>query len=320
MGLAVVLEAFVDQSIEEVMDWLAEAAPEVTDLEVGAGGYAPHPHCDTESLLGDADARRKWMDVIRRRGFNVAALNVWGNPLHPDLELAHHHDKALRDAVHLATELGVDRVVAMAGCPPGVRGDRSPCFAAGGWLPFLENVYERQWTDTIEPYWSAMADFANSANPDLLICLELHPGTVVFNVDTFERVAALGPSLAANLDPSHLIWMGMDGHKVASRLASRIGHIHGKDTVFHTEQLALNGVLDRRWPNPSTEMPWTFAVPGKGHDLRWWSELIRRLGSSAAQVISIEHEDPFVSPLAGVPDAARLLRAAIDDARTAVVS
>jgi sugar phosphate isomerase/epimerase len=108
--------------------------------------------------------------------------------------------------------------------------------------------------------------------------------------------------------------MGMDGHKVATALGDRIGHVHGKDTVFHTESLALNGLLDRRWPEPADEMPWTFAVPGRGHDLAWWTSLVRALGGSAARVISIEHEDPFVPATTGVPEAARLLRAAIDAA------
>jgi sugar phosphate isomerase/epimerase len=90
--------------------------------------------------------------------------------------------------------------------------------------------------------------------------------------------------------------------------------VHGKDTVFHTESLALNGLLDRRWPEPAAEMPWTFTVPGRGHDLAWWTGLVRTLGGSAARVISIEHEDPFVPATDGVPEAARLLRAAIEDA------
>jgi sugar phosphate isomerase/epimerase len=90
--------------------------------------------------------------------------------------------------------------------------------------------------------------------------------------------------------------------------------VHGKDTVFHAESLALNGLLDRRWPEPADQMPWTFAVPGRGHDLAWWAGLVRALGGSAAQVISIEHEDPFVPATTGVPEAARLLRSAIDTA------
>ena len=314
LRIGVVLEAFLDWPFEQILSWLPVAAPEITQLEIGAGGYAPHPHCDVAGLLASGQARSAWLAAIARHGLQVDALNAWGNPLHPDQDLAREHDRALRDAIRLATLLGVDRVVALAGCPGGTAGDRVPHFGAGGWLPYLEGVYQRQWEEQIAPYWSGLAGFAAAENPALRVCLELHPGTCVFNVETFRRVAELGPALAGNLDPSHFFWMGMDGHKVAAALGDRIGHVHGKDTVFHAESLALNGLLDRRWPEPAAEMPWTFAVPGRGHDLAWWTGLVRTLGGSAARVISIEHEDPFVPATDGVPEAARLLRAAIEDA------
>jgi sugar phosphate isomerase/epimerase len=312
--IGVVLEAFLDWPLERVLDWLPEAAPEVTHLEIGAGGYAPHPHCDVTGLLASDQARSPWLAAIAQRGLQVDALNAWGNPLDPDQNLARAHDQALRDAIRLATLIGVSRVVALAGCPGGTAGDRVPHFGAGGWLPYLEGVYQRQWEEQVAPYWAGLAEFAAAENPELRVCLELHPGTCVFNVETFRRVAALGPAIAGNLDPSHFFWMGMDGHKVATALGNRIGHVHGKDTVFHAESLALNGLLDRRWPEPADEMPWTFAVPGRGHDLAWWTGLVRALGGSAARVLSIEHEDPFVPATTGVPEAARLLRAAIDAA------
>jgi len=314
MRIGVVLEAFTDRPLDEVLAWLRHAAPEITDIEVGAGGYAPHPHCDVAALLASEAARAAWLDGITRQGLAVSALNAWGNPLHPDAGLARQHDEDLRNAIRLAAALRVGRVVAMAGCPSAVPGDQAPHFGAGGWLPYLEGVYERQWAEQIQPYWARLAAFAAAEDPDLRVCLELHPGTCVFNVETFTRLAAIGPSIGANLDPSHFFWMGMDGHRVAAALAGRVGHVHGKDTVFHADSLALNGLLDRRWPQPAADMPWTFAVPGQGHDLAWWTGLVRALGASAAQVISIEHEDPFVPPQAGVPQAARLLRAAIDAA------
>jgi sugar phosphate isomerase/epimerase len=314
LEIGVVLEAFLDQPLDQLLPWLHEAAPEVTALEVGAGGYAPHPHCDVAELLTSPQARQDWLDLISTHGLRLDALNAWGNPLHPDTDLAREHDEALRNAIRLATLLGADRVVAMAGCPGAVAGDRSPHFGAGGWLPYLEGVYERQWTEQVEPYWTDLAAFAAAENPELRVCLELHPGTAVFNVETFGRVASLGPSIDANLDPSHFFWMGMDGHKVTETLGERVGHAHGKDTVFHSANLALNGLLDARWPQPADQMPWTFAVPGHGHDLDWWTGLISIMTGSHARVISIEHEDPFVPASEGVPEAARLLRTAIDAA------
>jgi sugar phosphate isomerase/epimerase len=91
--LAVVAEAFLDRSLTELLDWLADAAPDVTAVELGTGGYAPHPHCDRARLLSDAKARNGWLDEIHTRGFVIAALNAWGNPLHGDRELAARHDQ-----------------------------------------------------------------------------------------------------------------------------------------------------------------------------------------------------------------------------------
>jgi sugar phosphate isomerase/epimerase len=314
LEVGVVLEAFLDWRLDDLLSWLHAAAPEITAIEVGAGGYAPHPHCDVAELLASPRARQEWLDLVAGHGFRLDALNAWGNPLHPDPDVSGAHDEALRNAIRLATLLRADRVVAMAGCPPAAEGDHWPHFGAGGWLPYLEGVYERQWADYVAPYWADLAGFAAAENPDLRVCLELHPGTAVFNVDTFRRVAELGPSIDANLDPSHFMWMGMDGHKVAAALGERVGHAHGKDTVFHAENLALNGLLDARWPAPAEQMPWTFAVPGRGHDVGWWTELISQMSGSHARVISIEHEDPFVPATEGVPEAAKLLRTAIDAA------
>lgn len=310
--IGIVCEAFATRPLAEVMDWLAKECPAVTDLEIGTGGYAPTRHCDLALLLRDGSERRRWHDEITSRGFRVAALNVWGNPLHPDHATASRHDADLRGTIRLAALLGVDRVVALAGCPPGRAGDRSPHFAGGGWLPYLEGIYEGQWTEAVEPYWSRLAEFAVEEHPEALVCLELHPGTVVYNVETFNRIAALGDAICANVDPSHFFWMGMDPIAVVEAIGDRAGHCHGKDVVFDARNLALNGLLDPRWPRPATEMPWNFAVVGRGRDRVWWTRFVRKLLEvGRVNSLSIEHEDPTVPPEEGVPAAAAVLLEAV---------
>jgi sugar phosphate isomerase/epimerase len=310
--IGLVTEAFANQSLTSVMDWLVREAPLVSDLEIGTGGYAPTRHCDMPRLLRDAAARAACQREIGARSLKLAALNVWGNPLHPDPQIAKKHDADLRDTIRLAAELGVDRVVALAGCPPGAPGDRTPHFAGGGWLPYLEGISEGQWDSTIEPYWADVAEFAAGEHPDLLICLELHPGTAVYNVETFKRVAKLGSAIAANIDPSHFFWMGMDPLAVLSSIGDRAGHCHGKDVVFSKGNLAVNGLLDRRWPRPPEDMPWNFAVVGRGRDPEWWKafayELVR---GGRVHTLAIEHEDPFVAPEEGINEAAAVLSAAL---------
>src|SRR5690349_24708424 len=103
--IAVVAEAFLDRTLPELLEFLAAWAPQVTALELGSGGYAPHPHCDRERLLSDVQARRRWAGQMSSRGIALAGLNAWGNPLHPDAELAQRHDRELRETIRLAASL-----------------------------------------------------------------------------------------------------------------------------------------------------------------------------------------------------------------------
>lgn len=318
--IGLVTDAMADRSLPDVMDWVVREAPAITDLEIGTGGYAPPKHCNMPALLGDAGALRAWRAEVEARGLRIGALNAWGNPLHPDPDIATKHDSDLRDTIRLAAAIGVDRIVAMAGCPAAARGDHTPHFAAGGWIPYLEGVHETQWAEHVIPYWAALAEFARREHPELLICIELHPGTVAYNVETFERLAALGPSIAANVDPSHFFWMAMDAIAVVERLGKRSGHSHGKDVVFIAENLALNGLLDHRWPQPPEAMPWNFAVVGRGKDEAWWKLFVSELSAkSRVHTIAIEHEDPFVPAEIGVKEAAAVLSRALATASSPAV-
>ena len=243
----------------------------------------------------------------RLRGFTLAALNAWGNPLHPDPEIASAHDQALRDTIRLASELGVERVVAMAGCPAAVPGDRSPHFAAGGWLPYLEGVHERQWETSVAPYWQELGAFARAAHPDLLICLELHPGTVVYNAETFSALASLSPNLAANIDPSHFFWEHMDAFAVSMRSSARSG-MRTRRTWSSTPTFSpprASFTTAGRRPRPTRRgalPPWVVDTTSRGG-----REFVARLASTDARALAIEHEDPDVPPQQGVVEAARLL-------------
>src|SRR5581483_7149696 len=97
--------------------------------------------------------------------------------LHPDPAIADAHTRALRGAVTLAALLGVDRVVAMSGCPggPGAAG-AWPVFAGGAWLPDMEGLWAWQW-ERIAAYWRELTAWAAAEGPEVVVCLELHPGT-----------------------------------------------------------------------------------------------------------------------------------------------
>lgn len=315
LRLGVVMEALLAHPFPAVLDWLRTNAPEITDLEIGSGGYAPHPHCDRDRLLHEPAHRTEWQHEITTRGLRIGAFNAWGNPLHPDPDISARHDADLRDTIRLAAALGVDRIVAMAGCPGGAPGDATPHFACGGYLPYLEAIHQQQAPRALE-YWSDIDRFIQRECPGLLICLELHPGTVAYNTESFLALAEAGPSIAANIDPSHFFWVGMDANRIVAKLRARVGHAHAKDVVFNADNLALNGLMDRRWPSPPDQMPWNFATPGRGRDAAWWRKLAAALSATSAHTFAIEHEDPFVPPETGIPEAARLLAHSNPEATT----
>jgi sugar phosphate isomerase/epimerase len=313
MNIGMFTDAMADRPLGAVLEWLARAVPEVTRVEIGTGGYSPARHADLPVLLRDRAARANWQAQIADAGLRLSALNVSGNPLHPDPDYARSHDAALRDTIRLAALVGVDRVVAMSGCPGAGPSDRTaPHFAAGGWLPDLEAIAERQWSERVLPYWTELAAFAASEHPGLQICFELHPGTYVYNVATFSMAREIAPNLGVNLDPSHFFWQGMDALAVVDAVGDRIGHAHGKDTLEIPANKARNGMLDNRWPGRASEMPWNFATVGRGRGLEWWTSFVRTLAANGFDgTISIEFEDPFVPVEQSVVEAARMLAAAI---------
>jgi sugar phosphate isomerase/epimerase len=315
-------DALPDRPLPDLLDWLHDAVPQVTRIEIGTGGYSPARHAELATLLADADARRRWTALIADRGYALSALNVSGNPLHPDPDYAARHRAALRDTIRLAALLGVDRIVAMSGCPGAGPLDRTaPHFAAGGWLPDLESIADRQWTDVVLPFWTELSEFAAREHPGLRICFELHPGTYVYNSATFALAREIGPNLGVNLDPSHFFWQGMDALAVVRAVGDRIGHSHGKDTLVIPENQALNGMLDNRMPGRPAEMPWNFATVGRGRGVAWWAAFIRTLSEQGFDgTISIEYEDPFVPAEGSIAEAAQVLAEAMDLAGIAVAA
>ena len=311
LRLGLVTEGMIHRTLPDLMAWLSQNAPTVRDLEVGVGGYSPLGHSPLEL---NPEAQRAWLRLIESSGFRVSAFNVSGNPLHPDPACAGTHDQDLRRAIVLASELGVARIVAMSGCPgAGPSDDAAPHFAANAWLPDYLDIAKWQWNDRVRPYWAEVSEFAERTSPALRICLELHPGAYVFNTNTFEALADVGDNLMVNLDPSHLFWQQMDPFAVLARLGLRVHHSHAKDVRYSAEGLALNGLLDNRWPGDPHEVGWDFAAVGRGvHDETWWARFLETLGSeSGATTISIEHEDRLTTPEDGIRRSAEFLSTSI---------
>jgi len=311
--LALLTDALGHLPLRDVLQWCGDRG--LVGVELGVGGYSPAPHLMRQELLASAAARRDLLARVSDADLEIVALNASGNPLHPVPDVAAEHAQALRDAVSLAYKLGISRVVAMSGCPggPGVRGSGSwPLFAGGAWLPDMEGLWPQQFEQKIAPFWRELSDWANDTAPDVLICLELHPGTSIYNAESFACLREVtADNIAVNLDPSHFWWQGIDPIATIERLGDAVGFVHGKDTLLHPDRIALHGVLDFRWPAEPETMPWHFCAVGRGRPISEWALLLRALADRGYHgAISIEHEDPNLAPEAGIDASIDGLRAA----------
>jgi sugar phosphate isomerase/epimerase len=311
--LSVLTDALGYMSLRDVLGWCA--ARGLAGVEFGLGGYSPAPHLAPKRLLADASARRDLTRSVAEANLEIVALNASGNPLHPVAEIAAQHAQALRDAVSLAGALGVRRVVAMSGCPggPGECGSGSwPLFAGGAWLPDMEGLWPQQFEQSIAPFWGRLSEWAKDTAPDVLICLELHPGTSIYNAESFARLREVtNDNVAVNLDPSHFWWQGIDPVATIERLDGAVAFVHGKDTLLHPDRIAIHGVLDFRWPAEPQDMPWHFCAVGRGRPVSEWSAFLRALDQHGYRgPISIEHEDPNLEAEAGIEASVLGLRAA----------
>lgn len=307
MKIGLVTDSLGHLPFEDMLDTARKMG--ITEIELCCGNWSSAPHIDLEILLESRLGRRALLDMIAEYGMTISALNCSGNPLHPGPSGAAHH-QVTRETVVLAGLLGVDRVVAMSGCPGGP-GDANPNWITTAWPPETAEVLRWQWDEVIIPYWRDMAAFAHEAGVNRL-ALELHGQQAVYNVGTLHRLRdAVGPIIGANFDPSHLFWMGADPLAAIAALGPAIHHVHAKDTRIIAENAAVNSLIDTTPMADLGARSWVYVTLGHGHDAAWWKRFcsaLRAVGYN--DVLSIEHEDLALSPEDGVRQSVVLLKRA----------
>ena len=306
MKIGMITDSLPELSFDGVLDVAQRLGLEC--VEFGCGNWSSAPHLDLQRLLADADARRTFMAALERRGLAISALNCSGNPLHPG-ESGRRHDAVTRDTIRLAGLVGVDRVVMMSGCP-GAPGNSHANWITTEWPPEVREILHWQWQDVLIPYWRDLVAYARTQGVTRL-CLELHGHQNVYSVATLQRLRdAVGDTVGANFDPSHLMWMGADPIAAIRALGPAIYHVHAKDTRIEPGAAGLNGIIDTIPADRYRERAWNYITLGYGHGEEWWRTFCAALAAAGYDdVLSIEHEDFMMAPLEGVEKSVALLNA-----------
>ena len=282
----------------------------ISTIELATGNYPGDAHCKL-AMLDDGAALAEFQKILSDHGASVSALSCHGNALHPDPARAAHDREVSRKTVLLAEKLGIPVVVDFSGCPGDSPASTAPNWVTCPWPPDFLKVLDWQWNEVVTPYWIEHGKFA--ADHGVKIAIEMHPGFVVYSPETMLRLRSIaGPSVGANLDPSHLFWQNIDPIAAIRVLGEAIFYVHAKDTQMYSANLPRSGVLDTKPYTDERNRGWIFRTCGYGHGAEWWSEFISTLRMVGYDgVLSIEHEDSLMAAEEGLNKAAGFLNSLV---------
>ncbi len=158
--------------------------------------------------------------------------------------------------------------------------------------------FARRWLPILDAY----------QKEDVTFALEVHPTEIAYDLATFDRtLEALGGhgSFAANFDPSHLVWQGIDPVKFIEVFPDRIAHVHVKDAARTLD--GTNSILGGHLQFGAAGRGWDFRSPGRGEVD--FDHIIRALNHVQYDgPLSVEWEDPAMHREHGAMEAADFVR------------
>ena len=307
MKIGLVTDCLAGQSFQELLKTCQALG--IEQIELGCGNWSSAPHIDLDGLLKSETKRDEMKGMLADCGISISAFNCSGNPLAPG-EWGEREREVTRKTFRLSKYFGLDTVVMMSGLPAGGPEDKLPNWVVTSWPPETQAILHYQWNEVAVPYWRETVKEANACGVSHL-ALEPHGCQLVHDVENFCRLReACGGdrTIGFNLDPSHLFWMGADPIAVARVLGDAIYHVHVKDVRIE-QPAAVNTLLDGKGVLEFAKRSWNFAIPGYGHDERWWREFLVTLKMVGYDgVLSIEHEDYTMGTLEALQKSVRLLR------------
>lgn len=311
MEIGLLTDSLAQHPLPRVLDTAVELG--ITTVELAMGNWSSAPHADVDALVADGAKRKELIGAIEARGLRLEALNASGNQLHP--KWGDEHDRVVRQTLLLAEQLEIDTIVLMSGLP-AAKGDSFPAWITTVWPPENLELLDYQWSEVALPYWAKLAEEAASRGVKKL-AVEMHGNQLVYSPpDVLRLREAVGEIIGANVDPSHLMWMGADPLAAIEALSGAIYHVHAKDTRIE-DTVGWRTRLETL-PNPETaRRAWNFVAVGTGHPggVDFWRQFVQALSRAGYEgPLSIENEDYTLGADESVAIAARTLAGAIAQA------
>jgi sugar phosphate isomerase/epimerase len=254
MQLGFVSAILAEQTLEAVLAFAANEGFGCVELMCWPPGgadrrYAGVTHLDVTQTSDEyvGHVRR----LVQQSGVAISGLGYYPNPLHPDPAHRQRVVEHLKKVIRAAPRFGVSVVNTFIG--------RDPARSVPDNWPLFDEVW---------PGIMAVAEEVGVQigieNCPMLFSQDEWPGGV--NLATtpaiwkqmFDKIPS--PRLGLNIDPSHLIWLHIDYARCIKEFASRLVHVHAKDTRIDHDKLYQHGIMGLGWHTPK--------LPGLG-DVDW---------------------------------------------------
>ncbi len=131
MKVGVLTVPFSGQPLPEALSYLRSLGVEA--LEIGCGGYPGKGHCNPRELLENKAKLKQFKETIEEFGMPISALGCHGNMVNPDKEAAARYQADFDDALLLAEELGINKVITFSGCPGDCPTAKYPNWVTCAW-------------------------------------------------------------------------------------------------------------------------------------------------------------------------------------------
>lgn len=256
---------FLTQYSDERVQFAKDAG--FTCLELQA---APGTSLDAEKT-GDSLNRIK--ATLEEHGIGVAALGCYFNHLEEGKE--EENAAYFRHVIEMAPRLGCNVVATMGGCTAQSKETGN----VDDSLPAFKKVFSEH----------AKVAEANGVKIAFENWPGGHPWPLLINIaitpSAWDKMfdAVPSPALGLEYDPSHLARLNIDYIAPIKRFASRIHHVHAKDTTIKQDVLNEVGYIGKGW--------WHYSIPSLG--VIDWDAFFKELEAIGYDGdVDIEHEDP----------------------------
>ncbi len=281
MKLGLLTACLPSLPLADVAAWAAGAG--YAALEVAAWPDVPGrdweaSHLDVAPL--DADGAAAVRRLFDEHGLELSAVAYYENNLHSDPVRRAEVNEHLRSCVDAAELLGCGLVGTFVGRDVTATVEENLRLGEEVLPPLVQYAADRGVRLVVEN--CPMEGW----HPDG------YPANLAYSPQLWDWLAEQG--LWLNLDPSHLLWLGIDPVTVVAPYADRVLHVQAKDAeVFATDRnrYGVFGNAVDRAAAPWTSGWWRYRLPGSGQVD--WAGFLGALATAGYDgVVSVEHEDP----------------------------